>query len=103
MRRSARVQSNQQKAQKEKEFLDKVMQNCKYGLAVTQNDKGRGILTTKEFFEGDYVATYEGQLITHKEAMRRYKSDSGIIRPFWAAAPKGRCPVGHRREFPDRI
>ena len=21
--------------------------------------------------------------------------------PFWAAAPKGRCPVGHRGEFPD--
>ena len=20
--------------------------------------------------------------------------------PFWAAAPKGRCPVGHRGEFP---
>ena len=19
--------------------------------------------------------------------------------PFWAAAPKGRCPVGHREEF----
>ena len=22
---------------------------------------------------------------------------------FWAAAPKGRCPVEHRREFPDVI
>ena len=21
--------------------------------------------------------------------------------PFWAAAPKGQCPVGHRGEFPD--
>ena len=20
--------------------------------------------------------------------------------PFWAAAPKGRCPVGHKGEFP---
>ena len=20
---------------------------------------------------------------------------------FWAAAPKGRCPIGHRGEFPD--
>ena len=23
------------------------------------------------------------------------------LKPFWAAAPKGQCPVGHRGEFPD--
>ena len=26
---------------------------------------------------------------------------SASLPPFWAAAPKGRCPVGHRGEFPD--
>ena len=25
----------------------------------------------------------------------------GCACPFWAAAPKGRCPVGHRGEFQD--
>ena len=24
-----------------------------------------------------------------------------LVETFWAAAPKGRCPVGHRGEFPD--
>ena len=24
-----------------------------------------------------------------------------VLSFFWAAAPKGRCPVGHRGEFPD--
>ena len=27
--------------------------------------------------------------------------DMALSSLFWAAAPKGRCPVGHRGEFPD--
>ena len=35
---------------------------------------GRGIITTKEFEKGDYVATYHGDLIIGNEANTRYEN-----------------------------
>ena len=36
-----------------------------------------------------------------REAVHYGKKSDILQLPFWAAAPKGRCPVGHRGEFPD--
>ena len=55
-------------------------------------------MTTKEFLEGDFVATYQGQLVTHKEALRErlgcnylekkeyYSNDSETTPLHWPSA-----------------
>lgn len=50
----------------------------------TTQDKGRGIMTSHSFHEGDYLCEYYGDLIDAKEASRRervYKEKGEIT--FW--------------------
>ena len=74
MRRSSRLQSCSDKLEREWDFLKKVAENSHDGLTIVNNDKGRAIEAMKEFNEGDFVATYEGDLVAHKEALQRYLS-----------------------------
>ena len=72
MRCSTRIQ-NPSKAEKEKLFMEKVEGKCSDDLSVNFTDeRGRGIVVKRDFEEGEYVAVYEGDLITHKEGERRY-------------------------------
>ena len=69
MRRSSRLQSNAAKAVKHEDFLRKVTENCSDGLEVVDAGvKGRGVASVQKFFEGDYVATYQGDLIPFKRS-----------------------------------
>ena len=71
-RRSERQTANDVKAIKERIFLLKVKQNSQAGLEIFDAGvKGRGIRATMPFSDGDYVATYQGEIVTHREAIRR--------------------------------
>ena len=47
---------------------------------------------------GTFVRPFVGPSI---EAIESKRGKMSVLDTFWAAAPKGRCPVGHRGEFPD--
>ena len=80
MRRSSRVQTNAAKAAKHDEFMRKVAENCSHGLAVFDAGvKGRGVTMKQRFLEGDYVATYLGDLIPYKDAVQRYVLEQTLI------------------------
>ena len=71
-RRSARVSEKNARVVKEQAFLARVTSPIEDGLQVIHaGDKGRGVAATKVFHVGDYVAKYQGELISHKEALNR--------------------------------
>ena len=73
MRRSSRIQNHSSKAEKERLFMEKVNRKCSDDLSLNFTaEKGRGVVVDRDFEEGEYVAIYEGDLISHKEAERRY-------------------------------
>ena len=73
MRRSSRLGENSQKAAKEKDFLRKVEEQSIEGLAIINaKEKGRGVAAARVFSIGEYVTCYKGELIFHKEAIKRY-------------------------------
>ena len=73
-RRSSRVAANAEKVEKEKRFLELVTAPIESGLRVVDAGiKGRGVVADKDFDVGDYVAKYQGELVSHKEALERYK------------------------------
>ena len=37
-------------------------------------EMGRGVATLRKYKQGDLVCIYEGELVPHKEAVRRYNS-----------------------------
>ena len=72
MRRSARQTSMTAKAEKEREFWSKLKNDNEEGLEIFfAGHKGRGVKATKHFHQGDFVAKYKGELVSHKEAVRR--------------------------------
>ena len=73
MRRSSRIQNHSSKAEKEKLFMDKVQRKSSDDLSLNFTDeRGRGVVVNRVFEEGEYVALYEGDLLSHKEGERRY-------------------------------
>ena len=72
-RRSQRRVENLQKAEEERVFSMKVANAEEDGLTIFDAGvKGRGVKSTKSFLMGEYVAQYNGELISQKEAIRRY-------------------------------
>ena len=72
-RRSQRRVENLQKAEEERVFWMKVANAEEDGLTIFDAGvKGRGVKSTKSFSMGEYVAQYNGELISQKEAIRRY-------------------------------
>ena len=72
MRRSSRVNVNAEKAAKEKESTERVLSKHETGLKIIDAGvKGRGVAATKAFMVGDYVAKYQGELVTRKVALDR--------------------------------
>ena len=71
--RSQRKAANDAKEELEHDFWTKVTQNSEIGLQIFNAGlKGRGVKTTKAFKEGEYITRYNGELISYKEACRRY-------------------------------
>ena len=73
MRRSFCLEANSRKAQKERDFLQKVEEQSEDGLMVIDaGEKGRGVAAAKSFSTGDFVTCYKGEVISHKDALARY-------------------------------
>ena len=74
MRRSSRLQINSERAARDNEFHKKVQESSIDGLLVIDaGHKGRGVAVSRQFDEGEYVATHDGKTIPYKEAVIRYK------------------------------
>ena len=72
MKRTSRQNANFEKVEREKELQRKVEEESEEGLAeIDAGPKGRGVTATKEFKVGEYVTTYKGELISHKDALAR--------------------------------
>ena len=75
MRLSSRLEANCRKAQKERDFMQKVEEQSEDRLTVIDAGvKGRGAAAAKKFSTGDFVTCYKGEVISHKEALARYIS-----------------------------
>ena len=50
----------------------------------------------------EQIFSLTGKVYTHKtmDLYENYENNLSISSGFWAAAPKGQCPVGHGGEFP---
>ena len=73
MRRSSRITENAERAAKEREFLLRVEQCSEEDLMIIDaGEKGRGVASSKDFKAGEYVTCYRGELVSHREALRRY-------------------------------
>ena len=72
MRRSSRVNACAERLERERLFLDKVRSHCHDGLEVRDmGSKGRGVVALRTFSEGDFVCTYDGEIISQKLALQR--------------------------------
>ena len=72
MRRSNRVTALAAKAEKEKLLMERVEAGADEGLVVMDaGEKGRGVAAAQQFHKGDYVCTYQGELISQKTMLER--------------------------------
>ncbi|VDO05442.1 unnamed protein product [Rodentolepis nana] len=82
IRRTARQFANDLKQKKEAEIVAAILKGEETGMKVIETeDKGRGVITTRLFTEGEFVVEYIGELISEREARAReveYKKDPNI-------------------------
>ena len=72
-RRSSRVSNKAAKKEKDERLDAQVKAGVAEGLAtIDAGVMGRGVATLKKFDEGDFVCLYDGEVVSHKEAIRRY-------------------------------
>lgn len=80
-RSNRRCKSDLQKDQ-QNEIEDKILNNKEEGLKVVNlENKGRGVVASKEFKRGDFVVEYAGDLINLKDAKKKetdYSKDPDI-------------------------
>ena len=70
MRRSTRVTALAEKVEKEK--LEKIEAGEDEGIKVIDvGEKGCGVAAEKDFRKGEYVCTYQGDLVLQKVALER--------------------------------
>ena len=61
-----------EKVKDDDELKAKVEEGADDGLFITDaGAKGRGICAEKSFSKGHFVCTYKGELINHREALKR--------------------------------
>ena len=74
-RRSSRIAVNDHKREMELELVDKVRGETPAGLVlVDAGEMGRGVATTRKYKAGELVSFYSGELVSQKEAIKRYIS-----------------------------
>ncbi|XP_072044661.1 uncharacterized protein [Amphiura filiformis] len=82
VRRSSRRCKSDIEAEQKKDIEEAVLSVREHGLKVTDIlGKGRGVVSTKSFIQGDFVVEYYGDLINIKEAKEReaeYGKDTSI-------------------------
>ncbi|KAJ8668748.1 hypothetical protein QAD02_000007 [Eretmocerus hayati] len=82
LRRSGRVPQGIKKKRIQQELEAAILNGFKDGLQIREmDDKGRGVITTREFYKGEFVVEYEGELVDGKVGKKRdilYKKDSKI-------------------------
>ncbi|KAM7538422.1 hypothetical protein Aperf_G00000066361 [Anoplocephala perfoliata] len=82
VRRTARQFANDLKQQKEAEIVSAIVKGEECGMKVIlTEEKGRGVITTRTFTEGEFVVEYIGELISGREARIReaeYRKDPTI-------------------------
>uniref|UniRef100_A0A5K4EEB8 [histone H4]-lysine(20) N-methyltransferase n=1 Tax=Schistosoma mansoni TaxID=6183 RepID=A0A5K4EEB8_SCHMA len=70
------------KRERENNFLNALKNNIETGMKIIQTEeKGRGIIATRTFYEGEFVVEYAGDLISEKLAKQReavYKQNPEI-------------------------
>ncbi|XP_058795826.1 N-lysine methyltransferase KMT5A-A-like isoform X2 [Phymastichus coffea] len=72
IRRSDRKLKKDTDIEKQNDLEKKIMNEVEDGLEIKEfNEKGRGIITTKEFYKGDFVIEYIGDLIDGITAKQR--------------------------------
>ena len=88
-RRSSRVTKNNEKKEREQQLDSQVRSGTPDGLVLMDaGEMGRGVATLRKYKEGDLVCIYEGTLVPHKEAVRRYKK--GYFSSFYTTL----SPIG---------
>ncbi|CAH8563800.1 unnamed protein product [Heterobilharzia americana] len=82
IRRTARQYAKEIERERENNFLIALKNNIETGMKIIQTEeKGRGIIATRSFHEGEFVVEYAGDLISEKIAKQReieYKRDPSI-------------------------
>ncbi|VDQ10251.1 unnamed protein product, partial [Trichobilharzia regenti] len=82
IRRTARQYAKEIERERENNFLLALKNNIEAGMKIIHTeDKGRGIIATRPFSEGEFVVEYAGDLIPEKLAKQReaeYKRDPNI-------------------------
>lgn len=72
VRRSERKESKNIFDAQQRDLENKIIRKISDGLEIKEfEEKGRGIVTTKKFFKGDFVIEYIGDLIDGATAKRR--------------------------------
>lgn len=72
VRRSDRKSKSEIQKEKDEDLCSKILSGCEEGLKVEDiENKGRGVLATKNFLRGDFVVEYAGDLISIPEAKAR--------------------------------
>ncbi|VDI17698.1 histone-lysine N-methyltransferase SETD8 [Mytilus galloprovincialis] len=82
VRRSNRRCKSELEKDKQCEIEDKILNKKEEGLKVEEiANKGRGVIASKDFFRGDFVVEYAGNLISQKVAKQKeldYSKDPSI-------------------------
>ncbi|VDD82518.1 unnamed protein product [Mesocestoides corti] len=82
VRRTARQFAKDTKKQQEADVISAIRNSEESGMkVVVTEEKGRGVITTRTFFPGDFVVEYIGELISDSEARIReaeYKKDPKV-------------------------
>ncbi|CAH8535841.1 unnamed protein product [Schistosoma mattheei] len=82
IRKTARQYAKEIERERENNFLNALKNNIESGMKIIQTEeKGRGIIATRTFYEGEFVVEYAGDLISEKLAKQReavYKQNPAI-------------------------
>ncbi|CAK8680702.1 unnamed protein product [Clavelina lepadiformis] len=81
-RTSSRKTQSVVEKEKENDLIEAILSHREDGLEVAEiENKGRGVIATKQFVHGEFIVEYAGDLITWKEAKKRevkYASDTNV-------------------------
>ncbi|KAK4471645.1 hypothetical protein MN116_004594 [Schistosoma mekongi] len=82
IRKTARQYAKEIERERENNFMVALKNNIEAGMKIIQTEeKGRGVIATRTFYEGEFIVEYAGDLISEKMAKQReavYKQNPAI-------------------------
>ncbi|KAH8878383.1 N-lysine methyltransferase KMT5A-A [Schistosoma japonicum] len=82
IRKTARQYAKEIERERENNFMVALKNNIEAGMKIIQTEeKGRGVIATRTFYEGEFIVEYAGDLISEKLAKQReavYKQNPAI-------------------------